>query len=77
MTHRKAPPVKHDDPTMRGQRSRDITGELRQKRGDTLVKTIEEIYDVNLGVRTDMKLETLRERLGETGIAELIKKSKK
>ncbi len=42
MSNRKAPPVRHDDPGMTGQRARDLTGELRQKRGDTLIRTVEE-----------------------------------
>jgi hypothetical protein len=72
MSNRKAPPVRHDDPGMTGQRARDLTGELRQKRGDTLVRTIEEMYGVDLHRRGDMKLETLREELGVTGIKDLI-----
>jgi len=63
MSHRKAPPVRHDDPEMAGQRARNLTGKLRRKRGDTEVGTIEEQYHVDFGVRSDMKLETLR---GET-----------
>ncbi len=76
MSHKKARPVKHDDPEMTGQRARNITGELRRKRGDTLVGTIEDHYHVDLGVRSDMKLETLRERYDEDEIAKLIKKGR-
>ena len=72
MSSRKAPPVRHDDPGMTGQRARDLTGELRQKRGDTLIRTIEEMYDVDLHRRGDMKLETLRQEIGVTGIKEII-----
>ncbi len=74
MPHRKAPPVRHGAPKMTGQRARNITGELRRKRGDTLVETVEEMYHVDFGVRGDMKLETLREKFGEEEIAKLIKK---
>ena len=77
MGHKKAPPVKHDDPEMTGQRARNITGELRKKRGDTLVETIEEMYHVDFGVRSDMKLETLREEFSEDEIAELIRKARR
>jgi hypothetical protein len=77
MSNRKAPPVRHDDPGMAGQRARDLTGELRQKRGDTLVRTIEEMYGVDLHRRGDMKLETLREELGATGIKDLIEQGMK
>jgi hypothetical protein len=59
---------------MKGPRSRNEDGELRQKRGDTHVGTIEEQYGVNFGVRSDMKLETLRERLGAVSIEDLIDK---
>lgn len=63
-----------DAPGMRGNRSRNETGELRQKRGDTLAGTIEQQYGVDLGVRSDCRLETLRERTGETSIAGIIRK---
>jgi len=77
MPHRKAPPVTHDAPRMRGERGRNPSGPLRQKRGDTLVGTIEEQYHVNLNRRSDMKLETLRKELGVTGIDEIIEADRK
>ena len=77
MAHRKAPPVRDDDPGMTGERARNITGELRRKRGDTLVETIEELYHVDFGVRGDMKLETLREKFSEDEIAKLVKKGRR
>lgn len=76
MAHKKAPAVKTDAPGMQGPRSRNEDGALRQKRGDTLVGTLEEQYHVNFGVRSDMKLSTLREKLGETAIEKLIEKNK-
>ena len=75
MANRKTPPVRPDAPGMKGPRSRNEDGELRQKRGDTHVGTIEEQYGVNFGVRSDMKLDTLRERLGATSIDDLIDKA--
>lgn len=63
-----------DAPGMRGNRSRNETGELRQKRGDTLAGTIEQKYGVDLGVRSDCRLDTLRERTGETSIQGIIEK---
>jgi hypothetical protein len=57
---------------MAGQRARDLSGELRQKRGDTLIRTIEKMYGVDLHRRSDMKLETLRNEIGVTGIKTLI-----
>ena len=47
-------------------RCRDIDGEIRRKRGDTLVGTLRKTYgpEFALGVRSDMRLDTLREREG-------------
>jgi hypothetical protein len=45
-----------------------LNGKLRCKRGDTLVRTIEQRYGVGLGVRGDMRLDTLRDRLGADSI---------
>jgi hypothetical protein len=66
MAHKKAPPVRRDDPEMRGQRSRTQEGRLRQKRADTRVDTIEEQYHVDLDVRGDTHLGTLRRRTGKS-----------
>ena len=77
MSHRKAPPVRHDAPGMKGPRGRNDDGQLRQKRGDTHVGTIEDEYHVDFSVRRDMKLDTLRERLGTTSIADLIDRGNK
>ena len=75
MSHKKAPAVKNDAPGMHGQRSRNEDGALRQKRGDTLVGTLEQQYHVDFGVRSDMKLLTLRDQLGATSIEKLIEKN--
>jgi len=75
MAHRKAPSVRHDAPGMKGSRSRNEDGQLRQKRGDTRVGTIQEQYNIDLGVRSDTKLETLRQRLGVNSIEDLIDKA--
>lgn len=72
MAHHKLPPVRHDDAGMTGPRSRDISGKLRQKRGDTLVGTIEQRYGVDFHCRSDMRLATLRKEVGLTGIKELV-----
>ena len=47
-------------------RCRDIDGEIRRKRGDTLVGTLRKTYGPEFapGVRSDMRLDTLREREG-------------
>ena len=49
-------------------RCRDQNGEIRQKRGDTLVGTLRKSYgpDFAPGVRSDMRLDTLRERKGSS-----------
>lgn len=49
-------------------RCRDQDGEIRQKRGDTLVGTLRKTYgpDFASGVRSDMRLDTLRERTGHS-----------
>jgi hypothetical protein len=53
MCHRRTPNVEHDAPGMHGQRSRNLDGQLRRKRGDTHTGTIEQLYHVDLGVRSD------------------------
>jgi len=45
---------------------------LRLKRGDTHAATIEQQYGVDLGVRGDTHLETLRQITGETSIERVI-----
>ena len=62
---------------MRGGRSRDENGQLHEKRGDTLIRTIEEQYDVDLGVRGDMRLDTYRERTGLNSIKEIIEDARR
>ena len=56
-------------------RTRDDDGEIRQKRGDTLVRTLRQIYgpDFAPGVRSDMRLDTLRERFGEESLSQMVK----
>jgi hypothetical protein len=55
-------------------RCRDLDGEIRQKRGDTLVGTLRKTYgpDFAAGARSDMRLETLRERTGAS-LSKIIK----
>lgn len=66
-------PVRNDDPGMRGPRARNEDGQLRRKRSDTHVRTIEECYMVDLGARGDKHLGTeLRER-GVRSLSELLK----
>jgi hypothetical protein len=74
---KKAPPVRHDDPTMRGPRSRNEDGQLRQKRSDTQIGTIENEYGIDLGVRSDMELGTYLEQHGLRSLSELLDKEGK
>jgi hypothetical protein len=55
-------------------RQRDENGQIREKRGDTRVRTLREEYgeDFAKGYRSDTKLETLREKEGKT-LTELLK----
>jgi hypothetical protein len=76
MAHRKAPPVRHDAPRMHGQRSRNGTGELRQKRGDTLARTIEEQYHVDLQVRGDKKLANILRDEGAASLNDLLRRKR-
>lgn len=62
----------NDAPGMRGDRSRNPSGPLRAKRGDTEVGTIEKQYNLDLGVRSDMKWDTYKDRTGVASINDLI-----
>ncbi len=63
----------NDAPGMAGCRSRnDGNGRLREKRGDTLAGTLEREYGVDLGVRSDARLDTLRRLTGEDSVAGVV-----
>jgi len=57
------------------QRCRDNDGEIRQKRGDTRIKTLRKTYgpDFAPGIRGDARLDTLREREGGESLSKLVK----
>lgn len=57
---------------MRGYRSRNESGPLRAKPGNTLVGTIERHYGVDLGVRSDMRLDTLKARTGQASLNDIL-----
>jgi len=59
------------------QRCRDENGEIRQKRGDTLIKTLRKTYGPEFapGVRSDARLDTIRERAGGESLSRLVKDS--
>ena len=67
MTHRK-----NDAPGMKGYRSRNESGPLREKRGDTKIQTIEKQYGIDLGVRGDMQLDTYLEKHNLKSLNDLI-----
>jgi hypothetical protein len=56
-------------------RCRDLDGEIRHKRGDTLVRTLRETYgpDFAPGVRSDTRLDTLRQRAEGASLSKLLK----
>ena len=69
--------VKHDAPGMRGERSRNNDGTLRDKRNDTHIGTIENQYNINLNVRSDMHLGTYLEQNNITSLNDLINDHRK
>lgn len=66
--------IKNDAPGMKGPRGRNQNGELREKRGDTHVETIEKQYGKDFGVRSDMHLDTLLKKEGVDSLSKLLKK---
>jgi hypothetical protein len=62
----------NDAPGMKGYRSRNENGQLRDKRDDTHIATIEKNYDVNLGVRGDMHLGTYLKKHSIKSLNDLI-----
>lgn len=66
-----------DAPGMRGHRSRTKTGPLREKRGDTLNRTIEQKYDIDTGMRGDAHLDTVLKRHKVNSLNDLVKKLRK
>ncbi len=76
MSHRKTPPARNDDPQMKGERARTDEGTLRRKRSDTHAGTIEEQYHIDLGVRSDKKLENVLKDEGVSSLSELLLKKR-
>lgn len=50
---------------------------MPQKRGNTLVKTIEKKYGVDLGYRSDAKLHTVLRKEGLPSLSKLLKMTQK
>lgn len=68
--------VKNDDPGMRGQRSRNENGQLREKRDDTHISTIEKQYGIDLNVRGDMHLGTYLNQNNISSLNDLVRGGK-
>ncbi|XOV67585.1 MAG: hypothetical protein ACFHU9_00155 [Fluviicola sp.] len=66
--------IKNDAPGMKGPRGRNQNGQLRQKRSDTHIGTIEKQYGIDLGVRSDMHLGTYLDRNNIASLNDLITK---
>jgi hypothetical protein len=67
----------NDAPGMRGQRSRNkIGGQLRGKREDTRVDTIEKKYKIDIGMRGNAHLGTALKRHKVDSLHELVEKLK-
>ena len=64
--------TKNDAPGMRGDRSRNQDGQLRDKRDDTHMGTIEQQYNRDFGVRSDMELGNFLEKKGIASLNDLI-----
>jgi hypothetical protein len=56
-------------------RQRDQNGQIREKRGDTLVRTLRQEYGPHFadGYRSDTRLQTIRESTGRS-LSELVRK---
>lgn len=61
-----------DAPGMKGYRSRNQNGLLRDKRDDTHIGTIEKKYDIELNARSDMHLGTYLEKHNIKSLNDLI-----
>lgn len=61
-----------DAPGMRGYRSRNDNGLLRDKRDDTHMGSIEKQYGLDLGVRSDMHLGTYLQEHSVKSLNDLI-----
>lgn len=60
-------------------RSRDKDGQIHEKRGDTLVRTLRKHYgqDFAPGVRGDMKLASLLKKENASSLSDLVKKHRR
>ncbi|HEV2757079.1 MAG TPA: hypothetical protein VG318_15025 [Actinomycetota bacterium] len=61
-----------DAPGMRGKRSRNRNGRLRDTRDDKRVGTLEKQYKRDFGVRSDMQVGTLLKKTGMASVNDLL-----
>jgi len=61
-----------DAPGMKGYRARNENGQLRDKRDDTHMGTIEKKYGLELGVRANMHLGEFLKREGVKSLNDLV-----
>ena len=54
-----------------------MSKQIRQKRSDTLVKTIQKKYGVDLGYRSDTQLHTVLKKEGLPSLSKLLKMTRK
>ena len=68
--------VPHDEPGLDG-RWRDNDGQIRRKRGDTLIGTLRDEYpDFAPDVRADMRLDTYLDRMGFDSLSDALKRQR-
>ena len=65
---------KSDAPGMKGYRTRNEDGQLRRKRSDTQIGTIEKIYGIDLKIRSDAELGTALKKFGADSLSDLLDK---
>ena len=65
-----------DAPGMRGYRSRNENGLLRDTRADKHVETLEKQYNRDFHVRGDMHVGTLLKKLGVESVNDLMRSNK-
>ena len=64
--------MSEDAKGMKGNRSRNNNGQLRKKRSDTKIGTIEKQYGIDLNVRSDMELGTYLEKNDKESLNDVI-----
>ena len=55
-------------------KTRNKNGQFAAKRKDTKIETIEKKYNVDLGVRSDMKLGNFLKKKGYKSLSEMLRK---